>query len=104
MVFIVLVAHLDYYQKYKDTVLKARAKDTSRMEYDKLFKAHVLKVQDRLGAKNVCMSGDFNVAPTEKHIDRRRTSWRMPASTKAFERHAHHALIREAQLKDAASI
>ena len=77
-------------------------KDESRRKYNTDYLAHFLKVQDEVGEGAAFGCGDFNVAPTERHVNRGTAKGRVLPSTKAYERRAYEFLLRQAKLMNAA--
>ena len=78
------------------------AKDNRRYEYDIAYRNHFCNVQKEVGSRSVLGCGDYNVAPTERHVDRRTLDWKNLPSTKSWERIAHRTLLQATNLKNAA--
>ena len=75
------------------------AKERRRYDYDVAYRKHFQKVQTEVGSNAVLGCGDYNVAPTERHIDRKGVDWRNIPSTKGYEHSAYNTFTSAAAME-----
>jgi exonuclease III len=77
--------------------------DKRRLQYNADFKQYILNLQLELGYNNVTAGGDMNVAPTNRHVDRREVPMIHLPSAKKWEQEDYADLLSTTGMRNAAT-